>query len=317
MINPELSYRSFGIDVKAVKKDERETELSFSSEEPYMRFYGNEILLHGPSNVDMSRLSMASVLFNHNPNIIIGPVKSATIQDKRGKASIGFDDTADGNLALERVRSGSLKGVSVGYSIDKYRRLQEDEEWRGYKGPALIATRWTPHEITLTPIPADASVGVGRSIIDDIANEAKTPNEEKTMEREEILKLIDESVNKGMRDMVPDIVRGIQDKTAEAKEPKMLVTVTELQEIRSRAAAIGPAAVELVTEQALKGKDAITLERSLTDSARQTFKPDAQDPGDQDPGKKVQSIEKIDDDDFLRALTGADDRISFQRKEVA
>ena len=161
----ELFYRSFELDRAAVNKDERSVDLAFSSETPVERWFGKEILLHGAENVDLTRLkTMGSALLNHDPSSILGRITSPRIEDKRGKATLIFDDDDDGNKALAKVGSGSLRGVSVGYMVEKFREVQEDESYDGIEGPAYIATRWTPYEISLTPIPADASVGVGRNL---------------------------------------------------------------------------------------------------------------------------------------------------------
>ena len=60
-------------NIRAVSSDgeekTKEFELSFSSEEPYMRWYGAEILDHSAGAVDLSRLkSIGVMLFNHNTN---------------------------------------------------------------------------------------------------------------------------------------------------------------------------------------------------------------------------------------------------------
>jgi len=192
----EFFYRSYKLDRTTVDKDKRTIELSFSSETPILRYFGNEILLHGAKNVDLSRLrSNGSALLNHNPDNIIGRVKNPRVESKRGKATLIFDDDDDGNRALSKVESGSLKGVSVGYKVLKFRDVMRDEEYEGIKGPAMVATRWAPYEVSLTPIPADASVGIGRCAtrsLEGIDIEKSKIQEDETMTEEEIRKLIQE-----------------------------------------------------------------------------------------------------------------------------
>jgi len=164
-----LFYR--GLSLRgAVNKNERSVDLSFSSETPAKRWFGTEILLHGSKNVDLSRLkSLGAALMNHNPAVIVGPLKNVRIENKRGKAKVIFDTDEDGEKAFGKVQSGSLKGVSVGYTIQKFREVLSDEDYllpdgQTITGPAMIATRWTPHEVSLTSIPLDASVGIGRNL---------------------------------------------------------------------------------------------------------------------------------------------------------
>ena len=52
--------------IRAVEGQERTVELSFSSEEPYSRWWGVEILDHTNGCVDLNRLNeIGCVLFNH------------------------------------------------------------------------------------------------------------------------------------------------------------------------------------------------------------------------------------------------------------
>lgn len=138
-----------------------EVDLSISSEAPVKRFFGNEILMHTREAVDFSRLN--SALLNHNANAILGRVENARLDGRRARASIVFDADPEGRAAWQKVQSGSLKGASVGYVIHKFRELKNGETWEGFRGPAYVATRWSIYEVSLTPIPADPSVGVGRS----------------------------------------------------------------------------------------------------------------------------------------------------------
>ena len=67
--------------------NERKFILSFSSEEPYERWWGTEILDHSDGAVDLTRLNEIGVLlFNHDRNRVIGKVNRAWIEDLRGMA---------------------------------------------------------------------------------------------------------------------------------------------------------------------------------------------------------------------------------------
>ena len=53
--------------------NERKFTLSFSSEEPYERWFGPEILDHSPGAVDLQRINeIGCLLFNHNRDAVIG-----------------------------------------------------------------------------------------------------------------------------------------------------------------------------------------------------------------------------------------------------
>lgn len=163
--------RSFvNADIRAVRNEEegktKEFELSFSSEEPYQRWYGPEILDHSEGAVDLSRLKNIGVmLFNHNTNKVIGKVKKAWIEDNRGKAIVEFDDDDESETIRQKVENGTLKCTSVGYEVRRWEHVKNGEKSKDgrFKGECYIASKWQPLEISIVPVPADATVGVGRA----------------------------------------------------------------------------------------------------------------------------------------------------------
>ena len=153
-----------GIRQVSSEDDTKTIELSFSSEEPYQRWYDHtEVLDH--KGVQLDRLNeIGVVLYNHNRDKVIGKVKKAWVEDNRGLAIIELDDDEFSTEIYKKVESGTLKGVSVGYSIDTWEEVKAGKESTdGFVGPCYIARKWTPYEISIVSIPADGTVGVGRS----------------------------------------------------------------------------------------------------------------------------------------------------------
>lgn len=153
--------RSFTIQERAVDEEARTVEIAFSSEEPYERHFGDEVLDHGPQSVRLDRLkSGAAVLVNHDSGDQVGVVESARIDgDKRGRAVIRFSKSARGQEIMQDVKDGIRTLVSVGYRVHKY-----DVTERKGQSDLVRVTDWEPYEVSIVAIPADASVGVGRSI---------------------------------------------------------------------------------------------------------------------------------------------------------
>ena len=146
--------------------NERKFTLSFSSEEPYDRWWGTEILSHADDAVDLMRLnSIGCVLFNHHADKVVGKIISAKVEDGRGIAEIEFDDDEASEVIYKKVSSGTLKGVSVGYMVDEWEDVNEGKKSDDgrFEGPCSIATKWMPYEVSIVSIPADPTVGVGRS----------------------------------------------------------------------------------------------------------------------------------------------------------
>ena len=156
--------------------NERKFILSFSSEEPYDRWFGTEILSHSADAVDLGRLnSIGCVLYNHNRDKVIGKILRAWVEDNRGNAEIEFDKDAESETVFQKVAGGTLKGVSVGYRVDVWEDVAANKKSCDgrFTGPCSIATKWIPHEISIVSIPADPTVGVGRSQDEENQDNAK------------------------------------------------------------------------------------------------------------------------------------------------
>lgn len=164
--------RSIGAEVRAVEGEDRTIELSFSSEVPYDRWFGPEILDHSDGCVDMDRIrTVGCLLFNHDRDKVIGKILEANIVEGRGVAKVRFDDTDEfSDTIYKKVQNGTLTGVSVGYRVDNWEEVEngkKSEDGR-FVGPCYIAKRWFPYEISIVSVPADATVGVGRSMEDEL-----------------------------------------------------------------------------------------------------------------------------------------------------
>ena len=147
-------------------QDSRRRIISFSSETPYTRWFGVEILDHADGAVDLSRLNQVGVLlFNHDTDVVLGKVIRAWVENGRGMAEVEFDTDDDAEKIFGKVKSGTLKTTSVRYSVDAWEEVAAGKQSADgrFTGPCQIARRWTPLEVSIVSVPADATVGVGRS----------------------------------------------------------------------------------------------------------------------------------------------------------
>jgi HK97 family phage major capsid protein len=108
----------------SIDEKARTVRLSFASEDPYRRWWGVEILDCAPGSVRMVRFGRGAF------------------------ADEIFRDVIDG------VRTK----VSVGYRIHELVLEKETEDVSTYR-----VTDWEPLEVSIVSVPADATVGVGRS----------------------------------------------------------------------------------------------------------------------------------------------------------
>lgn len=308
-----MLFRGLGLDSSQLDVEEREVSLSFSSEQGVARsfydqedgyFRGNEYLKHDATSADLSRLgSVGSVFFNHDPNRIIGPVRSAGIdpESKKGLARIAFDDDEIGNMAMAKVKSGSLRGVSFGYRVEEFRKLRENEEWEGFRGPGIVATKWRAYEISLTPIPADDSVGVGRALdlsgglIELRRMDENNKPEEKTMEKDEVRKLVEE-MNKGLEER---ITAGVVAAIREGQKPKCRVDAEQMQDLLGRAGTVGVECKAKVADMIADGKNETDILRLITEANKQPA--DAANQSQRQENEKPK-IDAISDEDFSRMV---------------
>ncbi|EET9773620.1 major capsid protein [Escherichia coli] len=169
MLKFRRDLNGYGGVINEGHNDQYEFEIAFSSEQPYQRQFWDEqnqemvvldeILVHTPEAVDLSRLNNnAPLLFNHNFDNHLGVVCNARIDaDKVGRATVRF--SKHGTLANDirnKVIEGTMEKISVGYDIKEYHI--------DYTKGQLIVTKFVPFELSFVTVPADDSVGLNRSL---------------------------------------------------------------------------------------------------------------------------------------------------------
>lgn len=176
------------IEVRELNEENRTVELSFSSEEPYERYWGIEILDHSITSVNMDRLNNAApLLFNHDRDVVIGVVEYAKIENRRGVALVRFGNSEKAKEVFSDVVDGIMKNVSVGYQINEMELTSKSDGVETYR-----VTNWQPFEISIVSVPADQSVGVGRSneLEEQEIKILKQKEEVKNMENEKTVDLV-------------------------------------------------------------------------------------------------------------------------------
>ena len=164
-----MQQRTISFEAREINETERTVHVSFSSEAVVPRFWGTEVLCHDKDCVDLTRLTELGVsLFNHNRDKVIGVIKNPILNEveKRCHCDIYFDDDEDSDKIFQKVNKGILRGVSVGYQVDRWEEVKTGEVSSNgrFKGPCFVATKWTPLEVSIVSVPADTDVGVNRTI---------------------------------------------------------------------------------------------------------------------------------------------------------
>lgn len=153
------THRAMAMEISAVDEESRTAYLALSSEEPVKRSYGVEILEHSEDAMDLEfmRSGRAPLLLDHDHTQIVGVIESVDLdgEARRLRAKVRFGRGALAKEAFDDVVDGIRTNVSIGYSIDKLERGSNKDEY--------VARSWRPVEGSLVSVPADPTVGLGRS----------------------------------------------------------------------------------------------------------------------------------------------------------
>jgi HK97 family phage major capsid protein len=174
---PLVDFVSIGLRAGSVDPETRECELSFSSEAPYERWWGIEVLGHAASEVDMSWMASgrAPFLSDHDACEQIGVITRAWIdRGRKGRAVVRFGKSDDAEQEMQDAMDAVRVNVSVGYEIRELELVKQEGDVKTYR-----VTDWMPLECSLVAIPADMTVGIGRSAP---APTGRTPATPKTPE---------------------------------------------------------------------------------------------------------------------------------------
>lgn len=137
--------------------EDRRVMMSVSSEMPVERMGGMEILDHSEGAIDVSFLNSgrAPLLLDHDPTQQIGVVENVSLDGaaRKLRAKVRFGKGERASEVYEDIVDGIRGNVSIGYYVKKVAKMDG-----GYR-----ATSWQPLEVSIVSIPADSSVGVGRS----------------------------------------------------------------------------------------------------------------------------------------------------------
>lgn len=156
----EVLHRAMAVEMSPVNEEKRTVQIAISSEEPVERSFGMEVLEHSAEAMDLSFLASgrAPLLLDHDPEKQIGVIESVELDGntRRLRAKVRFGKSALADEAFTDVVDGIRANISVGYSIGK---LERDPKTPN----TYLAKKWRPVEASLVSIPADVTVGVGRS----------------------------------------------------------------------------------------------------------------------------------------------------------
>ena len=160
--------RAFSLARDAVDTATRTVRLAFSSEEPYDRWFGIEVLSHAKGAIRLARLQNGgALLMDHNTRDQIGVVESVEIgTDRVARAVVRFGKSERAEEIFQDVQDGIRAHVSVGYIVHRW----DVKEGQGDAASTYTALDWEPLEVSIVSVPADPTVGIGRGLTDEQTN---------------------------------------------------------------------------------------------------------------------------------------------------
>lgn len=153
-------YRSAAFERKAVDAEARTIEFALSSELPYERWWGIEVLSHEDGSVRLGRLNSGRhpLLIDHRTSDQVGVIEKAWIDSEKVlRCTARFGKSARANEIFQDVQDGIRSLVSVGYQIHSLKLLRSDDDNDTY-----LIDDWEPFEGSIVAVPADPTVGIGR-----------------------------------------------------------------------------------------------------------------------------------------------------------
>jgi len=173
--------RTMAFDRSAIDPEARTVELSVSSDTDsvrrYVRGYGEvaEILGHRAGEVDFGRfLGLGGpLLYNHDFDELIGRFTATGVEGGKLRGVARFGNGPRASALFRDLRDGILRDVSITYDYDSA-DVEVTEKNRDGSPRAVRVKRWTPLEVSFVTVPADPTVGVGRSYYDEYGGWGET-----------------------------------------------------------------------------------------------------------------------------------------------
>ena len=161
------SFASGAIQKKALPKEEGEDSpiiynFKLSSEEPAEMWKDTyEIMSHDSESADIRwyKSGNAPLLWMHNKDEQIGRVVDGRLVKGALEVDVVFGNSARAQEIQKDVDAGVIRNVSIGYRVHDWELSEKSNKGK----ETYTATRWEGLEASFVSVPADQTVGVGRS----------------------------------------------------------------------------------------------------------------------------------------------------------
>lgn len=178
-IEIELSGRVAGKDGRKVFPAVLSTEAPVTRAD-WQHGQFQEVLQHSNKAVNLARAPLP-VLESHNRyGLPVGIVENLRVADGKLRGEVRFGESARAREIEADVDAGIIRNLSVGYTIEAF------EERKAGDKKTITATRWTPAELSVVAVGADAGAGFGRNHMPPESENPTTPNPTDSRDRAEL-----------------------------------------------------------------------------------------------------------------------------------
>ena len=152
---PEAGERRY-LTIRLASNGTGVLQATLSSELAYNRDGMDEILVHTLDAVDLERAQQGlPLLIDHDPGRQLGRVENIRLKGRKLIGDIRLSDRAEVAGVVADVRNGIRPDISIGYIVHEFNPSANGESYH--------VTRWTLFEVSSVAVPADFTVGIGRS----------------------------------------------------------------------------------------------------------------------------------------------------------
>jgi len=211
---PEIGVKHFrDVQIERQTGDGETFSFSWSSEYPVDMYFYKEILSHEEGAINLERLAGMNLLWNHDRDIVLGKIERVWVTDKKAYCQAKWSKKPSIQEYRQDVSDGIITNASFLYSVEEYEEMKSLED--GEDGYCFLGKRWTPYEISLVSVPADPTVGIGRSLNDSKIEEKrglimekmeKSVLDARNEELERTKEILAMGENFGMRDLALSLV---------------------------------------------------------------------------------------------------------------
>ena len=184
--NKSLLTKFLSTDLQ-LNREERTVGFSFTSKSNICERYSyselpdgasvifDEYLSHDPEAWDLTRVTSNACPFlkNHARGQKIGIIRSVSLDGEKGTCITKLSKNALADQFISDIEDGTCGGISFGYMVEEYKvitpaeySIDEDGYRKITKKALLEATKIVLFEISSEDIPADPTVGYGKSFVE-------------------------------------------------------------------------------------------------------------------------------------------------------